>query len=40
MITVGSSLSVGTFFKALKVVMPEQASGAARSGGKSPMPNK
>jgi hypothetical protein len=33
MITVGSAVSVGpTFFSALKVVTPEQASGAASAG--------
>ena len=40
MMTVGSVLSVGTFFKAPKVVTPEQASGATRSGGRSPMSNR
>ena len=40
MITVGSRLSVVTFFRAPKVVTPEQASGATRSGGRSPMSNR
>ena len=41
MITIGSVVSVGpTFFNALNVVRPEQASGAARSGGRSPMSNR
>jgi len=41
MITTGSVDRVGpTFFNALKVVTPEQASGAARSGGISPMSNR
>ena len=36
--TIGSSARRGpTFFSALKVVMPEQASGAARSGGMPPI---
>jgi hypothetical protein len=40
MITVGSFVKVGIFFRAPKVVTPEQASGAARSGGRSPMSNR
>ena len=40
MMTVGSVVKVSTFFKAPKVVTPEQASGAARSGARSPMSNR
>ena len=40
MITSASSFSVGTFFSALNAVTPEQASGAACSGLRSPMSNR